>query len=184
MWKNSLQKISIKMISDLWMFHTNKSRWLTCVSNGPWQGVSQQYITFFTVYNNTESQWDDTLYKKNSIVQTIHLASVFSVFSSFFFFLFSFSYKIVQNYSPSTEDFANPKKKSVLFNSSVPSLGTAWHVKILYEGKSFPPPSLRFIHQIFKALHCTKGVNCPNFWISSLTACVLKPTQQRNHLSA
>lgn len=72
----------------------------------------------FTI-TQLESQCNDTLYQKNSILQTIHLASIFRFFFCFFFssfFLFpflTFSYKIVQNYSAFIEDFANPNKKSV-----------------------------------------------------------------------
>lgn len=81
--------------------------------------MSQQYITFsqFTI-TQLDSQCDDSLYKKNSILQTIHLASIFRYFfcfffSSFFLFPFFFSYKIVQNCSALIEDFAIPNKKLV-----------------------------------------------------------------------
>lgn len=105
--------------------------------------MSQQNITFFTVYNNTDSQCDDTLYKKNSILQTIHLASIFRFFfcfffSSFFFpFFLKFSYKIVQNYSALIEDFANPNKKSIYLTDLFiqwKQFGTL--VRILYRWKA------------------------------------------------
>lgn len=76
------------------------------------------HFSQFTI-TQLDSQCNDTLYKKNSILQTIHLASIFRFFSvsfsvPFFFFLFlKFSYKIVQNYSALIEDFANPNKKCV-----------------------------------------------------------------------
>lgn len=48
MWKNSLQKISIKVISD-YEYVSYKQVQVTnlCVRNGPWKAVSQEYITFF-----------------------------------------------------------------------------------------------------------------------------------------
>lgn len=143
--------------------------------------MSQQNITFFTVYNNTDSQCDDTLYKKNSILQTIHLASIFRFFfcfffSSFFFpFFFKFSYKIVQNYSALIEDFANPNKKSIYLTVLFiqwKQFGTL--VRILYRWKSCSLASFRCIHWFFKTLNCTKGVTFPNFLISTLIMCVTK----------
>lgn len=77
------------------------------------------HFSQFTI-TQLDSQCNDTLYQKNSILQTIHLASIFRFFFCFFFqflfyfFLFlKFSYKIVQNYSALIEDFVNPNKKSI-----------------------------------------------------------------------
>lgn len=102
------------------MFHINKSRWLISVLEMALDRLCHNSTSHFSQFTITQldSQCDNTLYQKNSILQTIHLVSILRFFFCFFFcsfflFPFSFSYKIVQNYSALIEDFANPNKKSV-----------------------------------------------------------------------
>lgn len=77
------------------------------------------HFSQFTI-TQLDSQCNDTLYQKNNILQTIHLASIFRIFFCFFFhFLFYFFlfFKIFLQNSAKLQcvnrRFANPNKKTV-----------------------------------------------------------------------